>query len=190
MTRLEPEFVVYTGPMASGKTTQLVMDLERHRRRGLRVVAFKPSVDDRYAATDIVTHDGRVFPAVSVADAAGILQHLSDCDDVAQVVGIDELFMIDGVGDVAFWLLQQRIIVVAATLDMSFNTKPFKETERAMSHATRVVKMTAVCAACGKDARYSYRKLAEGDNEVLVGGLDIYEPRCADCHPTMNGAIE
>lgn len=190
MTKPGPEFVVYTGPMASGKTTQLVMDLERYQRRGLRVVAFKPSVDDRYAATDIVTHDGRVFPAVSVGDAAGILKHLSDCDDVAHVVGIDELFMIDGVGDVAFWLLQQRVTVVAATLDMSFNTKTFKEAERAMSHATRVVKMTAVCAGCGGDARYSYRKPSGDDNEVLVGGLDIYEPRCGECHPIMNGAIE
>lgn len=187
---IEPEFTVYTGPMSSGKTTQLIMDLERHRRRGLRVVAFKPTADDRYATSDIVTHDGRAFPAVAVTDASAILAHLAASDEVAQVIGIDELFMLDGAGDVAFWLLQQKMTVVAASLDMSSNTSPFKETERAMSHATRIIKLSAVCAACGRDARYTHRKACDDDSEVLVGGLDIYEPRCGGCHPIMNGAIE
>lgn len=184
------EFVVYCGPMASAKTTKLIMDLERYDRRGMRVVAFKPRADDRYAVADIVTHDGRTYPAVAIDDAPGILAHLASIDETVDVVGIDELFMLEGAGDLAFWLLQQGVTVIAATLDMSFNTKTFKEAERAMSHATKIEKLTAVCAACGKDARYSYRKVTDVDTEMLVGGMDTYEPRCAECHPVMNGALE
>ena len=52
------EFVIYTGPMWSGKTTRLTAAVERHRIRRTEVLCFKPEIDGRYADSSIVTHSG------------------------------------------------------------------------------------------------------------------------------------
>ena len=64
------------------------------------------------------------------------------------------------------------------------NVGMFDEIEKIMPFCTRIVKCKAVCPICQKDARYTLRK-DKDTNEILVGGSDIYEPRCQEHHPFM-----
>ena len=50
-----------------------------------------------------------------------------------------------------------------------------------MSIAEYVTKTLAICARCGAPAGRTQR-LSGGDERVLVGATDSYEPRCRGCH--------
>ena len=52
----DPRFIIFTGPMFGSKTTRMLAALERFTYQNLRVMAFKPRMDDRYAKEEISTH--------------------------------------------------------------------------------------------------------------------------------------
>jgi thymidine kinase len=49
-----------------------------------------------------------------------------------------------------------------------------------LAKADYITKLHAICVKCGNIANISYRKKAEGP-QVLLGEMDIYEPRCRHC---------
>lgn len=185
-----PEFIVYTGPMMSGKTSKLLMKVERFKFQKQHVFAFKPKIDDRYSTTEITTHMGWKLPATCVANGEELLKELSvkinanDRNDNI-VVAVDELFMIPGVSEPLIWLFKIGVTVVVSTLELSWNCQPFAEVSKILPFATVVDKCFAVCTVCQRDAYYSWRRTEDKD-EILVGGSELYEARCYKHHPVMN----
>jgi thymidine kinase len=177
-----PTLTVYTGPMFSSKTTKLLSDLERYKLQHKKVMVFKPAVDDRYSDTDVVSHAGWKWPAVTVKEGPDIFGFLSEVESPPDVVAVDEAFMIPGVADVLVWLYKYGITIVVSSLDLGYQGKPFKEVEKLLPWATRVEKCTAVCTACGRDAFYTHKKQVTSDEEIQVGGSELYEPRCFRHH--------
>lgn len=177
-----PELTVYCGPMFSSKTTRMLSSLERFKLQHKRVLVFKPAIDDRYSGNEVVSHSGWKWPALTVEEGADILEILTEEEDAPDVVAVDEAFMIPGVADVLIWLYRTGINVVASTLDLSYSGKAFKEVERLLPYATRVEKCSAVCTECGRDAYYTHKKQVTSDEEVQVGGSELYEPRCFRHH--------
>lgn len=49
---------VVIGPMYSGKSEELIRILKRSKIAKQNVVAFKPSIDNRYSDEDVVSHSG------------------------------------------------------------------------------------------------------------------------------------
>lgn len=188
MTQLRefnPEFTVFCGPMFSSKTTRLLSELERYKYQGKRVAVFKPGIDDRYNKSSIVSHSGWEHNAVSVASGADILGVLKDFDAMPDVVAVDEGFMIPNLADTLVWLFQRGISIVVSTLELGANGKPFAETRDILVWATRVEKCKAVCTVCGADAAYTHKKLVN-DDEIEIGGAELYEPRCFSHHVSIN----
>ena len=97
------------------------------------------------------------------------------------VVAVDEAFMIEGVSEALVAIFRMGVTIVVSSLDLSANCKIFPEMEKLMCWATRVEKCPAVCPECGADAYYTFKKV-ECDEEILIGGSDIYEPRCWNHH--------
>ena len=57
--------------MFSGKSEEMIRRLRRAEIAGQQVVIFKPRIDDRFDATDVVSHAGarmRAIPVSSVAE--------------------------------------------------------------------------------------------------------------------------
>jgi thymidine kinase len=176
------EFVIYTGPMWSGKTTRLTAAVERHRIRRTEVLCFKPEIDGRYADSSIVTHSGSRMDAVPVSTGSQILQHVRDRKP--GVVAVDEAFMIEGCADALVEVFRMGISVYVSSIELSANLKSFGEIERMMPFATRIEKCTAVCMMCGEDAALTHRRVPSLE-EISVGGADSYEPMCWNCHPVV-----
>jgi len=182
----QPEFIIFTGPMFGSKTTRLMAAVDRFKYQNRKILAFKPSMDDRYDNQDIVTHNGGKIPANVIEDASEIFMHLAERDNnVYDVVAVDEAFMISGVADVLIWLYQRGITVVVSSLDVSAACNPFEELQKMLPWATKIEKCPAVCPVCGRDAYYTYKKNDDGE-EIAVGGAELYEPRCFEHHPIMN----
>ncbi len=175
---------VVCGPMFSGKSEELQRRLRRAEIAGQDVRVFKPLLDDRFDAHDIVSHDGARMPAVAVAAAGEIVP----AADGADVVGVDEVqFFDDPVVDVATALARGGARVVLSGLDRDFRGLPFGPMPALLCVADFVDKLQAVCHRCGGPATLTQR-LVDGAPApfemptVLVGARDQYEARCRGCY--------
>ena len=167
-----------TGSMFSGKTEELIRRLRRAQFAGLRVEIFKPSLDNRYSETRVVSHDEKSINSTPVDNASSILLLTGDVD----VIGIDEAqFFDNSIVDVCNSLADSGIRVLVAGLDMDFMGKPFGPMPALLAIAEYVTKVHAICMRCGNLAQYSHRKSNEAQ-VVLLGEKDIYEPLCRACY--------
>ena len=173
-----PQFIVFTGPMFGSKTTRMLSVLERCSYQNRQVVAFKPKMDDRYSEGEICTHAGLKFPAVNVSSGQEILEKCAGYD----VIGVDEAFMIEDCSTALIKLFRRGYNIVVASIDLSASCMPFAEIAAMLPFATDVVKCTAVCPKCGNDAAYTQRKFQNENDEIVVGGSELYEPSCFKHH--------
>jgi thymidine kinase len=170
--------VLVMGPMFSGKTTELLRRLERHRMARRRVVLVKYARDQRYGGeAEAATHCGMR------AEAVGAVR-LAEADEAvasAQVVGVDEgQFFPDLVEAAERWAAQGKVVVVAA-LDGDFQRRPFARVAELVPRAEEVVKLRAVCLVCCGEAAFTRRLGTETQLEV-IGGADKYIAVCRRCY--------
>lgn len=168
---------VICGSMFSGKTEELIRRLKRVKIANLKAEIFKPSIDVRYDAVKIVSHDENEIQSTPVDNSQTILLLTQDVD----VVGIDEAqFFDDQITFVCEKLVLKGIRVIVAGLDMDYRGKPFGQMPNLLAIADYITKLHAICMICGNIANISYRKAAVG-GQVLLGEKDLYEPRCRHC---------
>lgn len=168
---------VICGSMFSGKTEELIRRMRRAVFANLEVKIFKPQIDVRYSATDVVSHDAHTIESTPVSSAAEILSLVG----TARVVGIDEAqFFDDDIVGVAQELAARGVRVIAAGLDMDYLGKPFGPMPALMAVAEDVAKVHAICVRCG-DLAYVSHRLSKSDKLVELGEKDIYEPICRAC---------
>jgi thymidine kinase len=189
-----PEFIVFVGPMFSGKTTRLLAALDRYHYQDKKILAFKPMLDDRYSRMDIKSHNGAGIPARSITSGKELLDIIQIAEDeaaeaharYADVVAVDEVFMIDGAAEVLIQLFRRGYTIIVSSLEMSAACNPFSEVSKLMPWATRIEKCPAVCAHCHQDAYFTHRKVENENDDIQVGGAELYEPRCWTCHSYIN----
>jgi len=163
--------------MFSGKSEELIRRLRRVQIAGKTAEIFKPSIDTRYDAEHIISHNESRIRCTPVDSAGNILILASGVD----VVGIDEAqFFDDGITEVVEKLMLNGTRVIVAGLDMDFSGKPFGAIPSLLARAEYITKLHAICVRCGDLAIYSYRKTKTADL-VLLGEKEAYEPRCRSC---------
>ncbi len=181
------EFLLYTGPMFSSKTTRLLSRIDRCKYQKKKVVSFKPKMDERYTVENkIVTHTDRYIDCFAVESGDEILNTVSTIDEFDSVA-IDEMFMIPGSSEACIALFKKGYDVYVSSIELSYKGIPFEEVLNVMPYCTQIVKCSAVCAVCQKDARYTYKKIesVNAESNIEVGGSEIYEPRCQLHHNYM-----
>ena len=72
---------VVVGPMFSGKSEELIRRLRRAEIARQRVQIFKPAIDARYAANEIVSHSGLGITSDTVTKASEILEKIQPRTD-------------------------------------------------------------------------------------------------------------
>jgi thymidine kinase len=169
---------VVVGPMFSGKSEELIRRLRRAEIARQRVQIFKPAIDSRFAANEIVSHSGLGIPSDNVSKASEIVEKLQPR---TEVVGIDEAqFLGDDVVDVCTKLANLGKRVIVAGLDTDFRGRPFEPMPRLLAVAEEITKLLAICVRCGNPAVHTQR-LVENDELIVVGASDAYEARCRRC---------
>ena len=169
---------VVCGSMFSGKTEELIRRMRRAQFARQRVEIFKPAIDTRYSADDVVSHDQTHIPSTPLDSSASILLLASNID----VVGIDEAQFFDqGLVGVCNELANRGVRVIVAGLDMDFRGVPFGPMPALCAIADEVTKVHAICVHCGSLAYLSHRKVAS-DRRVLLGETGEYEPLCRECY--------
>ena len=169
---------VICGPMFSGKSEELIRRLRRAMIARKRVAVFKPKIDDRYSAEEIVSHGDLRMQSQVIKDAGEMLERI---DWRAEVVGVDEAnFMGPSLVEVANRLADSGKQVIIAGLDTDYLGRPFAPIPDLLAQAESITKTLAVCVRCGNPAKHTQR-LRGSDELIVVGANDMYEARCRRC---------
>ncbi|MFP4089142.1 MAG: thymidine kinase [Cyclobacteriaceae bacterium] len=164
---------VICGCMFSGKTEELIRRLNRAIIARQHVEIFKPKVENRYHAEQVVSHNQNSIASTVVEKAEEILKLVGEC----KVVGIDEAqFFDDKIVEVCNELANKGKRVIVAGLDMDFEGKPFGPMPFLMATAEYVTKVHAICTVSGAPASFSFR-LSDAREKMKLGAQDEYEAR-------------
>ena len=168
---------VICGSMFSGKTEELIRRLRRAEFARQKVEIFKPGVDTRYDAVNVVSHEGTTIRSTPVPNSSNLLLLAADIE----VVGVDEAqFFDDGLPQVCAQLAGQGVRVIVAGLDMDFLGRPFGPMPQLLAIAEYVTKVHAICMRCGDLATFSHRMSLHAEL-VVLGEKDVYQPLCRAC---------
>ena len=169
---------VICGPMFSGKSEELIRRLRRARIARKRVQVFKPALDNRYSADEIVSHGDQRMDSEVVSSAKEMLTKL---DWRTQVIGVDESnFFGPDLVDITAQLADTGKQVIIAGLDTDFLGRPFSPMPELLCLAESITKTLAICMRCGNPAKHTQR-LVESDDLIVVGAAGTYEARCRRC---------
>jgi thymidine kinase len=178
--------------MFSNKSGALILEAERYRIAKLNVLILKPLSDARNKdcissrsisnkGEPVTRHSLRAYTFDSLQDFLKLTKN-----DDFDVLIIDEAQFCEGewIAGALWNLLQRRkhasLQILVGGLDMKADGLPFGSMPALMAMANRVIKLPAVCSACGADAHFSQR-LVDSTSTVLIGDIDKYEPRCWEC---------
>lgn len=177
-TRRRGRIEVICGSMFSGKTEELIRRMKRAKFAKQKVDIFKPAIDVRYSAENVVSHDSQSIASTPVDSSASIMLLATNTD----VVGIDEAqFFDNGLIEVCNKLANEGVRVIVAGLDMDFKGNPFGPIPQLCAIADEVSKVHAICVKCGQLASFSHRTV-DVDKQVLLGETAEYEPLCRVCY--------
>ena len=166
---------VICGPMFSGKTEELIRRLKRAAIAKRKVQVFKPSIDNRYDADNVVSHSQQKIVSTVIGKARDVVERLQP--DV-EVVGIDEVqFLGPDIVPVVKHLADRGLRVIVAGLDQDYRGLPFEPMPLLLAEAEYITKELAICVVCGAPASRSQRIVSD-DATVRVGSHEAYEARC------------
>ncbi len=178
---------VICGPMFSGKSEELIRRLRRAEIARQRVQIFKPVIDARYAADQIVSHDDGRIHAVAVSNAAEVQAKL---DVRTEVIGIDEAqFLGEAMVEFVVRLADMGKRVLIAGLDTDYLGRPFHPMPELLAVADEITKTLAICMQCGNPAKHTQR-LVGSEDLIVVGAAGMYEARCRRCFEPNLAAAE
>jgi thymidine kinase len=184
---------VLCGPMASGKTEEMIRLLRRAEIAGRRVLVVNHALNTRTGADRIESRSGVAFPSRAVSDSDQIAAIVTEMDP--DLVAVEEAeFFDNGLADVVERLADDGREVILTGLDRDFRGWPFGPMARLLVIADEVDKLTAICVVCKGVATRTQRLIngrpAPADSPtIVVGGIndptgkpESYEARCRRCH--------
>jgi thymidine kinase len=175
------------GPMYSGKTTELIKQLNTYSLLNMKVLYINHILDNR---SDIFsTHNpsikdlGRGVDGMKSSDISLEMNTIMSYD----VIGIDEAQLFDKIYDVIMYIaetLNKRVIV--AGLSGDYKRELFGELYRLLPVVDDITKLHAYCKPClgnNNIARAHFSKRITLHQEtVLIGASDSYIPVCRKCY--------
>lgn len=171
---------VITGPMFSGKSTELLRRLRLAQIARKRTASFKHVTDVRYSEDEIATHAEQRGWAMAVSSSREILESWHARG--AAVVGIDEAqFFSEDLITVVETLAGRGKRVIVAGLNQDSAGRPFHPMPELMALADDLFLAEAVCMVCGAVATKTFRKPGAALSQVLIGAEEQYEARCRSC---------
>lgn len=173
------------GPMFSGKTSLLASWWYKlHTIAHVPTLILNHASDVRFSnEQDICTHDGRAVPCTMV-------NRLEECEDLVEYVQsrcvlINEIQFFDSVEWVKRAVEEQGKTVICFGLDGDFQRRPFANNwvQHLCPLADTITKLSALCTQCKRrSAPFSLRLDSTNTQQVSVGGVESYAPRCRGCY--------
>ncbi len=177
---------IISGPMFAGKTTELIRRLRTLSHTNIDFVLFKPQIDSRYSAGNVVTHDNSSMSAMVVKTALEILDYIKKHPTV-KVIGIDEgqFFGIELIAVVKELVFQQGKRVIVSTLLLDYQDQPFGFVPQLLPYANEHTILHPVCSFCSEKWAAHTVRVEGSDAQIEIGGVDKYKVACNNCWKKM-----
>ncbi len=179
----------FTGPMACGKTLELVRHLHIFREQGIPLVCLRPALDTR--TTQVQSRSGLLLDAVAV-DARDLMA-LTQAMIGKSVIGIDEVqFFPPEIVAILEQEVRKGKTIILSGLDTDFRGVLFPTAAAIMALPETIIQRSrAVCSVCHQYNATRTQRLRDGhpvsinDPLVLIEQSQAnitYEARCLDHH--------
>lgn len=170
-------------PMNSGKSIHLLQTAWNYKERGMSTVLLTSSLDTRSGAS-IASRIGieeDAIPVSTVEDVKALVTTLEWFEKVSAVF-VDEAQFLkkDVVDELAKIVDTHDIPVFCYGLKTDFKSELFEGSKRLLEIADSITELKSICK-CGRKAIFNAR-LIDSEEQVVVGGEDIYETMCRKCY--------
>ena len=177
---------VITGGMFSGKSQELICQIDKARASGNPVDVCYPRIAERQSPRDI---QGRVM---AMDDQSGVQLFALGTDEfsfgtirhklLSEIIAIDEaqFFSPHIVDVVKKWRHEGRCVLIAG-LDMDYLEQPFGSMGDLMCLADDVVKLHATCSSCHDKPAFISHRVSPSLHQVEIGETH-YVALCLECH--------
>jgi thymidine kinase len=197
------EITVVIGPMFSGKTTELVRLIDRKRLADKKCLIIKNEKDNRFdriidnincdeyvEKSHLTTHSEIRYNKCDILSLTELNNNTFEyiCKNKYEVVGIDEGFFFRDLTDFCCKLTNVGIDVICSTLDSSYKQELFPEIGKLIAKSEHVIKINAICMRCKKDGASFTIRTIQSEEQILVGGSDIYQSVCRKCLNDFNNS--
>lgn len=191
---------IILGPMFSGKTTKLLEIMDALDREGIKYMAVKPHIDDRYTEKNennyIVSHNLKRKECKLSSNLKEVFQEIKSNKTISstrsesiQYVIIDEAQFFDHLYNFCLLCLEKlKINVIVTGLDGDYQRQPMGEILNLLPIANTITKLASKCHICQAEAIFTHRIVADGE-QVLIGGSDKYIPLCRNHYIEKNNLL-
>ncbi len=187
----------FTGPMACGKTLELVRHLQIFREQQIPLICLRPTMDTR--TSTVQSRSGLLCDAMTVD--ANDLNAIANIIADRQVIGIDEIgFFPLAIADLLERQIRQGKIVLVSGLDTDFRGRMFPTAQAIMALPETIIhRSRAVCGVCRRYNATRTQRLRNGkpvpENDPIVvieGSQDqvTYEARCLEHHELLPAVVD
>lgn len=172
-----------TGPVCCGKSEELLRKVTRYDIAGYNILLVKPVVDTR--SKKVKSRNGSERECIEISspdDIYEIIEHHNKNNiKCVDIIAFDEGQFYKDLYRVVKDLLLKKFKVIVSALDSDFNGEPFGDITKLVTLSDSVEKLTAVCMKCKCDHAIFSQKLKIGGDQIEVGDLELYQPRCINC---------
>lgn len=168
-----------TGCMFAGKTTTAIKMTDEEGS----CLYFKPQLDNRYSADDIVTHDNIKRPALK-------LKNMTDCDNYFLNSKLADCILIDEFQFYEPFIIQALIeankmgykVYVTSLNYWADGSKPerLEQLRWICNDKINEIKLKAKCS-CGEPAEFTAKMIGSLEQIIEVGGANLYQAKCKKC---------
>uniref|UniRef100_A0A2K5CHP0 Thymidine kinase n=1 Tax=Aotus nancymaae TaxID=37293 RepID=A0A2K5CHP0_AOTNA len=160
--------------------TELIRRVRRFQIAQYKCLVIKYAKDTRYSSS-FCTHDRNTMEALPACLLRDVAQEALG----VAVIGIDEGQFFPDIVEFCEAMANAGKTVIVAALDGTFQRKAFGTILNLVPLAESVVKLTAVCMECFREAAYTKRLGTEKEVAPpveVIGGADKYHSVCRLCY--------
>lgn len=167
---------IITGPMFSGKTTELIRIAKQYQSINKKIIAINYSLDKRYdSEANIFSHDKQKFEAnLALENLANLIDN--PLIENSDVILIDEIqFFKNSFPVIQLLVEKMNKTVIVSGLDGDYLQNPFGDICRLIAFADKLTRLNAICKLSPDypDASFS-RRIAKSEDTQLIGADDAY----------------
>lgn len=165
------------GCMFSGKSSELIRRLKRHKAIGNEILVINSAKDVRNSSNVLQTHDGVTFDCVKTNDLMTLNNHPKF--QQADIIGIDESQFFSHLKNFVKYSLEKNKKIIVAGLDGDFQQNIFGDIISLVPLADKIDKLHALCMECRDGTLASFSKrIVNSNNQEMIGDCDIYKAVC------------
>jgi thymidine kinase len=169
---------VITGPMFSGKTTELIRITRQYQSINKKIMVINYSRDTRYDSEgNISSHNREILKkTLSLENLDSLLTTHYDLIQEVDVIIIDEIQFFRNSFDIIRELVEnENKVVVVSGLDGDYLQNPFGDICKLSAFCEYFLRLNAICQLSGNfsDAHFT-RRLVSSDKTELIGSTDSY----------------